>query len=56
MEPRFIVVDEYGESLRAFHNQETAEAFVKIRPECSIEEVKPMSLEEFAALYGEPPF
>lgn len=56
MEPQFVVVDEYGEGLRAFYTRESAEAFVKLRPECKISEPHVMSQEEFDALFGDPPF
>lgn len=56
MEPQFIVVDEYGDSLRAFYTRESAEAFVKIRPECKVEDIPVLTDEEFDELYGLPPF
>ena len=56
MEPQFIVVDEYGDSLRAFYTRGSAEAFVKIRPECKIEDIPVLTDEEFDELYGLPPF
>ena len=56
MEPKCIVVDEYGDSLRAFYSRESAEAFVKIRPECRIEGIPILTDEDFDELYGLPPF
>lgn len=56
MEPKFIVVDEYGDSLRAFFSRESAEAFVKVRPECKVEDIPVLTDEEFDELYGLPPF
>ena len=60
MEPipefKFIVEDEYGDSLRAFYTQESAEAFVKLRPECTIQRIPELTDDEFDELYGLPPF
>tara|TARA_R110000787_G_scaffold151639_1_gene265405 strand:- start:1088 stop:1270 length:183 start_codon:yes stop_codon:yes gene_type:complete len=60
MEPipefKFIVVDEYGDSLRAFYTKESADTFVKVRPECKVERIPEISDEEFDVLYGLPPF
>jgi hypothetical protein len=56
MEHQFIVVDEYGDSLRAFPDKESAEVFVKLRPGCCIERIPELSQEEFTDIYGEPPF
>ena len=46
----FIVIDEFGDSLRAFSSKESAKAFIKLRPECTIEEIKELSLAEFTYL------
>ena len=46
MEHKFIVTDEYGDSLRAFHDRKSVEAFVKVRPECSIEEIPPTNIDD----------
>ena len=56
MEPKFIVVDEFGESLRAFYTKDAAEAFIKLRPECKIDEPHIMTPEEFTEEFGDPPF
>lgn len=56
MEPRFIILDEYGDSIRAFDDEDSARAFIKLRPEFTIQEIKPLTNEEFTALHGEPPF
>ena len=53
---RFIVLDEFGDSLRAFSNKENAKAFIKLRPECKIYEIPKMTQEEFTKIYGEPLF
>jgi len=54
MEHQFIVVDEYGDSLRAFPDKESAEAFVKLRPECRIEKIPELTHDEFTEIHGEP--
>jgi len=56
MEHQFIVVDEYGDSLRAFSDKESAEVFVKLRPECRIEKIPELTHDEFTEIHGEPPF
>lgn len=64
MEFRFIVVDEFGESIRAFYEKSDAERFVKLRPECTIEEIYNEELPEEEKLtyqdmldqYGDTPF
>lgn len=56
MDFKYIVEDEYGESLRAFYSKESAESFIVLRPECKIIEIKDMELENFDEIYGEPPF
>lgn len=53
---KFIVLDEFGDSLRAFSNKESAKAFTKLRPECKIIEIPDITHEEFTKIYGEPPF
>ena len=64
MEFKFIVVDEFGESVRAFYTKNDAERFAKIRPECTVEEIyneevpeeTKLSYQEMHDLYGDPPF
>jgi len=56
VEYQFIIVDEYGDSLRAFSDRESAESFIKVRPDCHIERIQELSQEEFTDIYGEPPF
>lgn len=53
---KFIVEDEFGDSLRAFYTKEEAESFISLRPECKIVEIKSISLQEFDDIYGDPPF
>lgn len=52
----YIVFDEWGDSLRSFVTLEAAQKFIEIRPECTLEEIKPLTNDEFTAIYGEPPF
>lgn len=64
MEFKFIVLDEFGESVRAFYEKGDAERFIKIRPECTIEEIyneevpeeTKLTYQEMHDLYGDPPF
>lgn len=56
MEGRFIIIDEYGESLRTFNTRDAAEEFVRLRPKCKIDEPHVMTLEEFSEEFGDPPF
>jgi hypothetical protein len=37
MEPKYLITDIYGESVRAFDSKEGAKAFLKNRPECRME-------------------
>jgi|TARA_R110000822_G_scaffold310250_1_gene442340 hypothetical protein len=53
---KFIVEDEYGDSLRAFYTKESAESFVKLRPECKIQKIPELSDDEFNEIYSLPPF
>ncbi len=64
MDLKFIVVDEFGDSVRAFYDKESAERFVNIRPECKIEEIyneeipeeTKLSYQDMLDMYGDPPF
>jgi len=53
---KYVVFDGFGDSLRSFATLESVETFLKLRPDCRVEEIKPLSNEEFTAIYGEPPF
>ena len=46
MEFRFIVLDEFGESIRAFYTRDDAERFVKTRHDFTIEEIHHEELPE----------
>lgn len=52
----YVVFDGFGDSLRSFSTYDLAEEFVRIRPDCKIVEIKPLTNEEFTAIHGEPPF
>ena len=52
----YVVFDGFGDCLRSFSTLDDAQDFIKNKPDCTIEEVKPLSNEEFTAIYGEPPF
>jgi aspartyl/asparaginyl-tRNA synthetase len=64
MEFRFIVLDEFGESIRAFYTRDDAERFVKTRHDFTIEEIPHEELPEEEKLtyqdmldqYGDSPF
>ena len=64
MEFRFIVLDEFGESIRAFYTRDDAERFVKTRHDFTIEEIPHEELPEEEKLtyqdmfdqYGDGPF
>jgi hypothetical protein len=64
MEFRFIVIDEFGESIRAFYDRGDAERFVKTRKDFTIEEIPHEELPEEEKLtyqdmldrYGDAPF
>ena len=64
MEFRFIVLDEFGESIRAFYTRDDAERFVKTRHDFTIEEIPNEELPEEEKLtyqdmldqYGDGPF
>jgi len=64
MEFRFIVIDEFGESIRAFYDKEDAERFAKTRKDFTIEEIlheeipeeTKLTYQEMHDLYGDPPF
>lgn len=63
MEFRYIVIDEFGDSVRAFHDKADAKRFISIRPECRIEEIpheaitkNDIDLDAFTKEHGEPPF
>jgi len=64
MEFRYIVIDEFGESIRAFHDKEDAERFAKTRPDLTIEEIPHETLPEEEQLtyqdmldrFGDSPF
>ena len=64
MEFKFIVTDEYGESIRAFYDKDSAERFVKLRPECNVEEIyneeipeeEKLSYQDMLDNYGDSPF
>ena len=64
MEFRFIVLDEFGESIRAFYTRDDAERFVKTRHNFTIEEIPHEELPEEEKLtyqdmldqYGDGPF
>tara|TARA_R110002050_G_scaffold3938_2_gene20250 strand:- start:1068 stop:1238 length:171 start_codon:yes stop_codon:yes gene_type:complete len=55
MEDRFIITDEYGESLRTFNTRDAAEVFIKFRPECKIIEVENISHEQITEEFGDLP-
>ena len=46
MEFRFIVLDEFGESIRAFYDRDDAERFAKTRKDFTIEEIPHEELPE----------
>lgn len=52
----FVVFDGFGDSLRSFETLDGAKEFVKYKPDCTIEEIKPLTNDQFTAIYGEPPF
>lgn len=63
MEFRFIVIDEFGESIRAFYDRDNAEAFIKHKPNFTIEEIhdediseEKLSYQELYDRYGDSPF
>jgi hypothetical protein len=64
MEFRFIVLDEFGESIRAFYDRDDAERFAKTRKDFTIEEIPHEELPEEEKLtyqdmfdqYGDGPF
>jgi len=64
MEFRFIVIDEFGESIRAFYDKEDAERFAKTRKDFTIEEIPheeipeetKLSYQEMHDMYGDAPF
>lgn len=64
MEFRFIVIDEFGESIRAFHDRDDAERFAKTRKDFTIEEIPheeipeetKLSYQDMLDMYGDPPF
>ena len=64
MEFRFIVIDEFGESIRAFYTRDDAERFAKTRHDFTIEEIPHEELPEEEKLtfqdmldeYGDSPF
>ena len=64
MEFRFIVIDEFGESIRAFYDRDDAERFAKTRKDFTIEEIPheeipeetKLTYQEMHDLYGDPPF
>ena len=36
---KYIVVDQYGDSVRAFFDKQSAKSFIKLRPECRVEDI-----------------
>ena len=64
MEFKFIAIDEFGDSIRAFHNKEDADRFMKHRPECTIEEIpheeipeeEKLTYQDMLDRYGDAPF
>lgn len=64
MEFRFIVIDEFGESIRAFYDRDDAERFAKTRKDFTIEEIPheeipeetKLSYQDMLDMYGDPPF
>ena len=64
MEFRFIVIDEFGESIRAFYELEDAERFAKTRKDFTIEEIhneeipeqEKLSYQDMLILYGDAPY
>lgn len=64
MEFRFIVIDEFGESIRAFYDRDDAERFAKTRKDFTVEEIPheeipeetKLSYQDMLDMYGDPPF
>lgn len=59
MSNKFYIADEDGYEFRIFTCKETADEFLKLRPECKLsrsEVEKPLNLVEFTAKHGEAPF
>lgn len=59
MNDRFYIADEDGNEFRIFSCKESADEFLKLRPECKLSrsEVQlPLNLVEFTAKHGEAPF
>ena len=64
MEFRFIVLDEFGESIRAFYTRNDAERFVKTRHNFTIEEIpheefpeeEKLTYQDMLDQYGDSPF
>ena len=56
MKPNFIVIDGFGDSLRAFYSKESAKEFISNKPDCKLDEPKLVSYEDWDKVYGLPPF
>lgn len=64
MEFRFIVIDEFGESIRAFYDKEDAERFAKTRKDFTIEEIphetlpeeEKLTYQDMYDMYGDAPY
>ena len=53
---KYVVVDMYQETLKAFRTKEEAEDFVKHRPDCHVEEIPGLNFDDLYDMYGEAPF
>lgn len=59
MNDRFYIADEEGNEFRIFNCKESADEFLKLRPDCKLSrsEVQlPLNLGDFTAKHGEAPF
>jgi len=53
---KYVVVDGYQETLKAFRTKEEAEDFIRHKPDCHIEEIPGLDYDDLIDMYGEAPF
>ena len=53
---KYVVIDMYQETLKAFRTKEEAKEFIRHRPDCHIEEIPGLDYDDLIDMYGEAPF
>ncbi len=53
---KYVVIDGYQETLKAFRTLEEAKEFIRLRPDCHIEEIPGLDFDDLYDMYGEAPF